>query len=124
MVGRPAGGGISDGRRKSSTPSIPGALRLPDGSLPDGKLTHVLALGPYPDQRVVEVSSAPHGELLGRERSFEEDRDLGVGDQAERVGEVPWQGPVAADEAQPLRDHLPRVEEQGTLGWAEQDPPA
>src|SRR2546429_4250257 len=80
-----------------------------------------LPLGPCVVERPVEVVGRADEELLGAEDRLQQLLDFRLLQVLEHGLEVADEAPVAAEEREPLADHLARVEEHGLLRRSEQD---
>src|SRR5439155_5917082 len=80
-----------------------------------------LPLGPCVVERPVQVVGRADEELLGAEHRLEELLDFRLLQVLEHGLEVADEAAVAAEEREPLADHLARVEEHGLLRRSEED---
>src|SRR5205809_5680601 len=80
-----------------------------------------LPLGPCVVERPVEVVGGADEELLRAEHRLEQLLHQGLLQPLEHRLEVRHEAPVAAEEREPLADHLARVEQHGLLRRAEED---
>src|SRR5439155_1058173 len=80
-----------------------------------------LPLGPCVVERPVEIVGGADEELLRAEHRLEQLLHQGLLQPLEHRLEVRHEAPVAAEEREPLADHLARVEQHGLLRRAEED---